>query len=303
MITLSNKIKVSVCIVAYNQEKYIAQCLQSIVDQKVDFDFEVLVGDDCSTDATRQIITEFAEKYPGKIKPIFHPQNIGPYKNYEFVHGKARGEYIAHLDGDDFALPGKLQHQVDYLDSHPDCNILWHRMLISNETTGVVVPDLIDIREIPCKGFGRPDLLRFLAVGINSSKMYRSNLKKVKLPPFPIIDTFLNVEQVCTGTATFVSDQPYGVYRVGIGIASSGNTTATILQKTLLYFSEKYPEYKREICTAALVITIAALKNKRWVQFRLNALLVIRTFRLKSISDIWEYRKLFPMFRMPKNVR
>jgi cellulose synthase/poly-beta-1,6-N-acetylglucosamine synthase-like glycosyltransferase len=69
--------KVSVCVVTYNQEKYIGQCLQSVVDQETDFDFEVLVADDCSTDGTRLILHEFANKYPGIVKPILSEVNVG----------------------------------------------------------------------------------------------------------------------------------------------------------------------------------------------------------------------------------
>ncbi|MDZ3990440.1 hypothetical protein PspTeo4_01112 [Pseudomonas sp. Teo4] len=65
-------LKVSVCIVTYNQERYIAQCLQSIVDQEVSFDFEVLVSDDASSDRTPEIISEFSRQYPDLIKPFLH---------------------------------------------------------------------------------------------------------------------------------------------------------------------------------------------------------------------------------------
>src|SRR5450759_3411095 len=67
--------KVSVCVVTYNQEKFIRQCLQSIVDQETDCDFEVIVGDDCSTDGTRDIVREFAERYPTMIKVILQDTN------------------------------------------------------------------------------------------------------------------------------------------------------------------------------------------------------------------------------------
>ena len=71
------KTKVSVCVVTYNQEKYIRKCLQSIIDQKADFDFEIIIADDCSTDNTPTIIQEFYAKYPEIVKPIFREKNIG----------------------------------------------------------------------------------------------------------------------------------------------------------------------------------------------------------------------------------
>jgi len=112
--------KVSVCIVTYNHEKYLGQCLQSIVDQTVDFDFEVIVGEDCSTDGTREILRQFSERYPTLIKPIYHANNLGPTKNYIDIHAAATGEYIAHCDGDDSWCQGKLAYQVRFLDNHPE---------------------------------------------------------------------------------------------------------------------------------------------------------------------------------------
>ena len=77
--------KVSVCVVTYNQEKYIRQCLQSIVDQETNFNFEILVSDDCSTDATRTIVLEFASKYPEIVKPMFRDRNVGAVKNFVLI--------------------------------------------------------------------------------------------------------------------------------------------------------------------------------------------------------------------------
>ena len=100
-----NSPKVSVCMVTYNQEKYIRQCLQSIIDQKTNFDFEVLVSDDCSTDSTRKIILEFASNYPKIVKPRFRERNVGALENFVLIHNAARSEYVAHCDGDDLFLP------------------------------------------------------------------------------------------------------------------------------------------------------------------------------------------------------
>lgn len=86
--------KVSVCVVTYNQEKYIRQCLQSIVDQETNFLFEIIVADDCSTDGTAAIIRDFYHKYPSIIKSFFHYRNIGPAKNIFFTY-KKRSENIS----------------------------------------------------------------------------------------------------------------------------------------------------------------------------------------------------------------
>lgn len=92
----NREVKVLVCVIAYCQEKYIRQCLQSIVDQETGSGFEVIVTNGCSTDGSRGIVREFADRYPDMVKPLFHKDNIGALKNFVFVHEYARGEYIAY---------------------------------------------------------------------------------------------------------------------------------------------------------------------------------------------------------------
>lgn len=130
-------IKVSVCVVTYNQEAYIAQCLQSLVDQATDFDYEIIVGDDCSTDGTREVIKIIADKYPN-IVMNFHENKLGTVGNIISTYKLAKGKYICHLDGDDYALPGKLQSQFDALEANPHCNICTHDVIVVSKGGGVV---------------------------------------------------------------------------------------------------------------------------------------------------------------------
>ena len=261
--------KVSVCVVTYNQEKYIRQCLQSIVDQVTDFEFEVIVADDCSTDSTREIIQEFADQYPCVVKPILHETNIGAYKNFVFVHQQATGEYIAHVDGDDYCLAGKLQAQVDVLDADPDCNIVWHRMLVETIDGEIVDGSFQGMLNVGELRFDRGSIIQYISIGANSSKMYRKAVRDFELPDFEVVDYFANVEQVGQGTARFAGYQHYGVYRAGIGIASGGIKTRQILARCFVYFCKKYPEYRHQVNTAALTYFVADLKNwrKTWPMF------------------------------------
>jgi glycosyltransferase involved in cell wall biosynthesis len=129
----NERLKISVCIVTYNHGQYINDCLASVVGQQMDADLEILVGDDCSTDQTRQIINEYAARYPGLIVPVFHQSNIGGTRNYQFLVGKASGSYIAHLDGDDYWLPGKLAEQISFLEKNQNCAAVYtNAIVISN---------------------------------------------------------------------------------------------------------------------------------------------------------------------------
>lgn len=296
------KPKVSVCVVTYNQEAFIRHCLQSLVDQKTNFDFEVIVSDDGSKDATRKIISEFATAYPSIVKPIFQEKNLGAFKNFLFVHECASGDFIAHMDGDDYALPGKLQVQADFLDQNPQCNICWHRMLLKNERTGALVPDLIDLDALPTKQFDRGDILKFVTIGLNSAKMYRRAVRDFTLPPFPVMDFFANVEQVRDGFAAFVSDEPLGVYRTEIGIASGGGTKV-IMKDCFIFFARRYPRLRPQIGSAALLLFAAAAKNCRWRDMQLYSGAVLRTLSFAALKEFKTNLPLYAMFRFPAAAR
>lgn len=114
---------VSICCITYNHESYIGKAIEGFVNQKTNFDYEVIIHDDCSTDGTRKIIEEYQKEYPFLIKPILQKENqkskgkaISP-----ITFKKASGKYIAFCEGDDYWTdPYKLQKQVDFLESHPD---------------------------------------------------------------------------------------------------------------------------------------------------------------------------------------
>lgn len=291
---MANKddIKVSVCVVTYNQEKYIAECLQSLVDQETGFLFEIIVSDDCSTDGTPGIIKKYSEAYPALIKPIYHEENIGAFQNFWFVHQKARGEYIAHMDGDDYALPGKLKTQVEFLDDNPECNILWTPVLFQNKKGELKEQNSNFISTITKRKFWRRDLIAYGTVGVNSTKMYRKSASFNEHPSFDVMDYFVNVMQVGSGYATFVGDQPLGVYRVGIGIASSNNKTKKLMARSLNYFLIKFPEFREDINSASFVNMVVDLKNRRDTFFDF-LYIYLRTLSIRSF-----FKSFVTLFRV-----
>lgn len=286
--------KVSVCVITYNQENYISQCLQSIVDQVTDFDFEVIVGDDCSTDGTRAILQEFADRYPEIVKPIYQEKNIGGgVHNFLTVHQAARGEYIAHVDGDDYCLPGKLQAQADLLDNDPSCNVIFHRMMVMMPNGEIKEGALLGVKNIDEMRFDRGAILQFIAIGAHSSKMYRKAVRGYNLPNFDVTDYFANVEQVGNGYARFTGHENLGVYRLGGGIAASGARPRKALVDSFIYFSHKYPEYRLQVNTAALTYFLVDLKNwrKTWPMF---FVVWTQTFHIGSVANLlrnWNFMK------------
>ena len=125
------KYKVTIATTTYNQEKYIGECLEGIVNQKTNFPFQVIVSDDGSTDDTRKILKKYNEKYPNIVKPIFREKNLGPMGNFVETLNGIHSEYVALCDGDDFWIDyDKLQKQVDFLDNNKDYNICFHQTRI-----------------------------------------------------------------------------------------------------------------------------------------------------------------------------
>ena len=120
----------SVICTTYNQEKFIRQCLDGFVMQKTNFNFEVIIHDDASTDKTPEIIKEYQTKFPDIIKPIFQSENqfsqsVPIFKKY--IYPKVKGKYVALCEGDDYWTdPYKLQKQVDFLEANPDYSICFH---------------------------------------------------------------------------------------------------------------------------------------------------------------------------------
>ncbi|MDD2798981.1 MAG: formyltransferase family protein [Bacteroidales bacterium] len=130
------KILVSICCLVYNHSQYLEQCIQGFLNQKTNFDFEILLHDDASTDNSTKIISDYQEKYPDIIKPIYQTQNqfskgISVSKTFQFP--RAKGKYIAMCEGDDYWIDSlKLQKQVDFLEAnddfgliHTDCNLYY----------------------------------------------------------------------------------------------------------------------------------------------------------------------------------
>ncbi|CAN5820236.1 MAG: glycosyltransferase [Gemmatimonadetes bacterium] len=124
--------KLSVSVITYNHEPYIARAIEGILMQQTDFDYEIVIGEDCSTDRTREIVLDYQMRYPERIRTIIPERNLGQAGLRILVETlrELRGEYIARMDGDDYwTSPYKLQRQVEFLDSHPDCSLCFHNVL------------------------------------------------------------------------------------------------------------------------------------------------------------------------------
>lgn len=118
---------VSVLMLTYNHEAYLGQALDSILAQRTNFSYEIVLGDDCSTDKTVTIAETFRARHPEKLRILRGERNIGVGQNFARTYSACRGRYIFILEGDDFWCdPGKMMAQVNILQENPDVALTYH---------------------------------------------------------------------------------------------------------------------------------------------------------------------------------
>ena len=124
---LSRTPLVSVKMVTYNHELYIAQAIEGVLIQETEFPIELIIGEDCSTDRTREIVLDYQKQYPNLIRVLISTENVGAARNDVLTYNACRGTYVAVCDGDDYWTDSsKLQKQVDFLDANPEYAMSGH---------------------------------------------------------------------------------------------------------------------------------------------------------------------------------
>ncbi|MDT8416131.1 MAG: glycosyltransferase [Flavobacteriaceae bacterium] len=151
--------KVSVCMITFNHEKYIREAIDGVLVQQTNFQIELILANDCSSDGTDAIIQNILETHPraGQIRYFKHEKNLGMMPNFMFAFEQCHGKYIALCEGDDYWTdPLKLQKQVDFLEANPEYALCFHEVQIKEEAAGTLiednitrkVPDTTDIRDL-----------------------------------------------------------------------------------------------------------------------------------------------------------
>lgn len=171
---------ISVIIPSYNRADTVGQTIDSILAQKVDADIEIVIGDDCSTDNAREVLLKYKEQHPDTIKLLFHERNMGLGANWATCVKACKGKYICNCDNDDYwHNEHKLQIQLDYMESHPESNVLLTNHRTLNRTTG-------EIKE--CKAYINRTMPLQEAIDsghtsyCNATIMYRADFMKKHLP-------------------------------------------------------------------------------------------------------------------------
>lgn len=216
--------KVSVLLITYNHQQFIAQAIDSVLMQRTTFPIEVVIGEDCSTDGTRDIVRAYSKQYPEVIRAILPEVNQGPFQNVMRTLNACRGEYIAGIEGDDYwTASDKLQQQADFLDNHPECAISFHKVMKVFDDGS---QPSVEFPQFPGEVATIEDLLsgEFGNLIPSCSAMWRSGLFS-GLPPWVeevgFSDWPIHVLNATQGHAAFLN-RCMGVYRIhGGGIWST----------------------------------------------------------------------------------
>lgn len=218
--------KVSVCLVTYNHEPYIAKAIESILEQKTDFKYEIIVGDDCSVDNTRNIVQKYIDKYPDIVRPLYPEKNTNCKQSIEIMLN-AKGEYIALLEGDDYWCDeNKLQKQTDFLDKNLDFSFCCHNYHCAYEKENFsqlhkygeeyfVEEKYIEFREVTIHNIINPFIVKTLSAMIRTESFLKSGIATFGHNMYDIILFGLLLEK---GKGAVLSDY-MGVYQ----IRNSGN--------------------------------------------------------------------------------
>lgn len=238
--------KLTVAISCYNFENYIEQCIHSILEQKTNFDFDIIIRDDLSSDNSRELIKSISEKYSHirNIRYIFDDVNVGVNKNIAQLLSSCQSEYISLIDGDDFLSDvDKLQRQIEFLDQNQDfvMHSSSYRYIYKDGSVFPSEPDkwLCPLRsEVFIEDLLENNIISFGRTFRNIPNVFSSLLTKDYYLSIPYDDWALNFEILKHGKAK-CEDYPSGYYRItGTGVLTND--------------SDSDREIKNEMCRSIL---------------------------------------------------
>tara|TARA_R110001583_G_scaffold71749_3_gene201742 strand:- start:292 stop:1194 length:903 start_codon:yes stop_codon:yes gene_type:complete len=286
---LKNSIKISACIITYNHEAYIKDCLEGAISQILNCEYEIVIGEDFSTDATLEICKEYAEKYPNLIRLLPREKNLGMMGNWMETLKDCQGKYIALCEGDDYWTdPLKLQKQVDFLEENEDYVLCFHKVDIL-KPSGEIVEDFIT--NVPKNYESISTLARFGNYIHTPSVVYRNILNSVpfELKEAPFGDFFLYMMLAQHGNLYYIKEV-MGVYRYNVGVISNmseiniANNNVKLYSCMFSYFDNE--ELKKIILERQIEVVTRHynLIHSKYSNYFVSNHLVFRLFKFFKIN-------------------
>jgi glycosyltransferase involved in cell wall biosynthesis len=233
---------VSVVLRTFEHGRYVGQAIESVLIQRPPFPFELVIGEDCSTDGTREIVRGYAEHFPGRVRAVLPEQNLGHGQILLRAVEATRGRLLAYLDGDDYwTEPGKLARQVAYLEANPRCHACFHDVSLvydqAGMPSGAVKPGLAEAT------FSLEDVLAECFVGAPSMLLRREIA--AGLPQWAWesawIDWLFHIRAAERGPLGYIPE-PMAAYRVHEGGMFSSLDRVNQLDEDLRFYARLLPE-------------------------------------------------------------
>lgn len=284
---MSNRVLISVIIPSYNRANTVGQTIKSIICQQVDADIEIVIGDDCSTDNAREVLLQYRDMYPDIIRLFFWEENRGLGANWAACVKECRGKYICNCDNDDYwHNPQKLQFQLDYMESHPESNVLITNHRCHNRDTGIITEEVAKIDcTIPLQNamWGGSSFC-------NATIMYRADFMKTHLD----LDEFIKRRLSLQDWPAWVILAAYTEFDIlPISTATFGIETVSITRPDTYERLER--RYKRDAIVyeylCELFPNVFPFDKTEWDSYA-NLKLMALAYRKKDFINAKKYGKL-----------
>lgn len=282
---------VTIAIVCYNQENYITQAIQSVLDQDYR-PIQIVVSDDCSTDGTRDIIKRYQKEFPDIVHAQLHDKNLGICENLISLFTPAKGRFFCWLGGDDYLLPGKISAQVAYMQKNPSLVMSYHNTNVIDETGFLHTYNDAILGQKPYEGMIAKDLIRHRC--FISALSIMVDMEKIgDLRPTTVAicsDWLYFIEASMRGDIGHMPMQDvFGVYRRH-NLNTTKKIDVRIEENVYKYLLDRYPHLKRDAYDGQAwsytnyLVKYALAKNAQGLFYTTKNLMVTFT---KSPSSIF----------------
>lgn len=287
---MTDDIMVSIRMLTYNHEKYVEKAIKSVLMQQVDFNYELVIGDDASTDNTAEIIRKYSKEYPDIIKAVIRTKNVGASENSYQIRKMCKGKFVAILEGDDYWTDeNKLQKQVDFLLDNPNYFSVAHRHEIVDQNENKIGISLEGMTED--QSFDKSQAFEYGPRLFHPNSLVHYNIFKTDEP----INLFfkeanklgshsLLVYFLAAQSNIFVFEKPMSVWRKVINKETSNYTSFSRynplpvarnnVEKYVNYrnfFEEEY-DFDFKIRSNYLRYLLALIKSKQRIREKMKAL-------------------------------
>lgn len=289
--------KVSVSLITYNHARFIAQSIESALAQRTDFDFEIVIGDDLSTDGTAQIVAEYAARFPDKIRVVPHDQNLGLVHNAINNIRQCRGQYVALLEGDDhWTDPDKLQLQADLLDRDKGLALCFTNSVNFFEDTGKSetlykdpLPDRITLYDL---------LYRNINLA-NNTKMFRATAMPATLPDwyfdYHVWDWLLHIFMAETGDIGYIHrttlhyHRHSGAFIINLSAEKNLRDGLVVLNHLKHHFKGRYAEVWDRTYWNHEELALIALRKGEYRDFCIEAMRSMWPLKYRNVSNLRDF--------------